>query len=211
MARGFDLAIYSIGEWLSKQGVAFRCIEYTPYKIGDSYFLNFSIVFDRSTESLYPLIFQSRARKPGYFWHNIGSKDNDWWRFLVEHGQISTGFDNQPGDQGERILKNYIMGDAIIAYCTGYGAIGWGIIKKPDSYKLMDPNDPDNVLGGIHLHRLDIAWKATAPRVEDGISAEKLRSEFEIYHPVSTSVRIDPKKAQKLIKQLNELFSKIIS
>ena len=208
IARGFDPVIFSMGEWLSEHGVAFRCIEYTPFEISDNHFLTFSVAFDRSPESLYPLIFQSRAREPGYFWHNIGFEDNDWWHFLVKKGQINTGFDNRPGDQGERILKNYISGDVIVAYCSGYGAIGWGVIENPSSYRLIKPNDPDDYWKGIHLHRLDIVWKVTAPNIDDGMRADIIRNEFGIYHPVSTSARIDNEKAQRLIKLLSEKFSR---
>lgn len=108
IARTFDPAVFSMGEWLSEKGVAFRCIEYSPFEIDNKRFLSFSVVFDRSRESRFPLIFQGHAREPGHFWHNIGSDDNDWWHFLIKRGQISTGFDNRPGDQGERILRTYL-------------------------------------------------------------------------------------------------------
>jgi len=105
-------------------GLPFRCIEYTPFEIDNEFFLSFSVAFDRSPELLYPLIFQGRAREPGYFWHNIGSASDDWWTFLVQKGQISTSFNNQSGDEGERILKSYVSGDVVVAYAKGYGAIG---------------------------------------------------------------------------------------
>jgi hypothetical protein len=31
VARSFDPTLFSMGEWLAKAGVAFRCIEYTPF------------------------------------------------------------------------------------------------------------------------------------------------------------------------------------
>lgn len=206
VARGFDPVIFSMGEWFSKCGVAFRCVEYTPFEIAGERFLSFSVAFDRSPESLYPLAFQNRAREPGYFWHNIGEASNDWWRFLVEKGQISTGFGNQPGGQGERILKNYISGDAIIAYCSGYGAIGWGQVENPGSYRLLKPGEPEDFLQGSQLHRLKVEWKATAPSIERGIRADVVRKEYGVYHPVSTSVKIGAEKACRLIQALNEKF-----
>jgi len=207
MARGFDPVIYSMGEWFSKCGVAFRCVEYTPFEIAGERFLGFSVVFDRSPKSLYPLTFQSRAREPGCFWHNIGEASDDWWRFLVEKEQISTDFGNQPGGQGERVLKNYISGDVIIAYCSGYGAIGWGQIERPGSYKLLKPGDPEDFLGGSQLHRLKVKWKATAPSIKQGIRADVVRKEYGIYHPVSTSVKINDEKAHRLMQALDEKFS----
>lgn len=206
MARGFDPVIYSMGEWFSKCGVAFRCIEYTPFEVANERFLSFSIAFDRSPESLYPLTFQNRAREPGYFWHNIGEASDRWWHFLVEKGQISTDFGNQPGGQGERVLKSYISGDVIIAYCSGYGAIGWGEIRSPDSYKLLTSDDPEDFLEGSQLHRLRIDWKSIAPSIEQGIRADVVRKQYGIYHPVSTSVKINSDKARQLIEALTTLF-----
>ena len=152
-----------MGEWLSRAGVAFRCIEYTPFEIGEDKFLSFSIAFDRAPDFLYPLAFQSRARQPGYFWHNIGWAEQSWWDFLKKQGEISTGFEDQPGDEGERILKSYVAGDTIIAYAKSFGAVGWGLIQSPDSYRLIAAGDPADKHNGRHLHRINIQWKAVAP------------------------------------------------
>ena len=139
MAQRFDPSLFSMGKWLASCDVAFRCVEYTPFEIDGEHYLSFSIAFDQSPSVVYPLAFQSQLREPQYFWHNIGRNTQDWWQYLYETGQISTGFSNQPGDEGERILKNYIQGDTIVAYATGYGAVGWGIIEKPETYKLLRP------------------------------------------------------------------------
>lgn len=208
VARGFDSAIYSMGEWLSRNGIAFRCIEYTPLEIAGERFLSFSVAFDRSTESLYPLIFSNHAREPGYFWHNIGQASNEWWRFLVENGQISADFGNQPGGQGARVLQSYVSEDKIIAYCSSYGAIGWGIIQNPNSYKLLSLGDTEDFLQGSQLHRLDIAWRAVAPSIEQGLRADVVREEYNVYHPVSTSVKIDAEKARRLTEALSKEFSR---
>ena len=85
VARSFDESVFSLGEWLSSKGVAFRCISYVPMEIGDERFLSFSVAFDRSPEGLFPLSFSSSAREPGIFWHNIASADQAWWTFLVTH------------------------------------------------------------------------------------------------------------------------------
>lgn len=206
VARNFDTALFSMGEWLSSKEISFRCIQYEAIEISGERFLNFSIAFDRTPEFLYPLSFQSQAREPDYFWHNIGRADDKWWSYLVKERQISTGFENRPGDQGEQILKSYISGDVIIAYAKGHGAVGWGTIDNPNSYELLKPGDQGDELKGIHLHRLTVSWKATASKLEDGISPETLREEFGIFHPLSTSVRIDKEKAQNLVNELNKVF-----
>lgn len=206
VARNFDTALFSMGEWLSSKGISFRCIQYEPIEISGERFLNFSIAFDRTPEFLYPLSFQSQAREPDCFWHNIGRADDSWWAYLVQSKQISTGFENRPGDSGEKILKSYVSGDVIVAYAKGYGAVGWGEIKNPNSYKLLKPGDRGDKINGIHLHRLSISWKATASKLKDGISPETLRDKFDIFHPLSTSVRIDKEKVQRLVNELNNIF-----
>jgi hypothetical protein len=207
IARSFELSLFSMGEWLARSGVAFRCIEYTPFEIGQEKFLSFSIAFDRAPDFLYPLAFQSRARQPGYFWHNIGWAEQSWWDFLKKQGEISTGFENQPGDEGERILKSYVAGDTIIAYAKSFGAVGWGVVQSPGSYRLIRAGDPADKRDGHHLHRLSIQWKAVAPSLQDGIRPEEVRQRFDIYHPVSTSVKVEDKKAQRLVSVLSEKFS----
>lgn len=207
LARAFDPTIYSMGEWLSTHGVAFRCIEYAPVEIDGRRFLSFSVAFDRSPEPLFPISFSSSAREPGVFWHNIAKADDNWWRFLVNEGQIPACFKNEPGDQGERILTSYITGDTIVAYAKGYGAVGWGIVERPNSYKLLKQGDKGDKLAGQCLHRLSISWKATAPSLKAGIPPDVVRAVYGIYHPISTSVSIDAAKAKGLLARLSSVFA----
>lgn len=106
MARSFDPSLYSMGMWLASRGVPFRCITYIVVEIKGERYIGFSISFDQSTSSIYPLSFQKR--EPQYFWHNIGRKDQWWWDYLLERKQISASFSNQPGDLGEQTLKNIL-------------------------------------------------------------------------------------------------------
>jgi hypothetical protein len=79
MARSFDPSLYSMGKWLASCDVAFRCIKYSPYEIEGKHYLSFSISFDQSPSTIYPLSFQTRSRESQYFWHNIGRNKQDWW------------------------------------------------------------------------------------------------------------------------------------
>ena len=206
VARSFDETVYSIGEWLSSKGVAFRCITYLPVQVGDAQLLSFSIAFDRSQDSLYPLTFSSTAREPGIFWHNIARADQSWWNFLVSERQIPACFDNAPGDQGEKLLSRYLPGDIVVAYAKGYGAIGWGAIEDPNTYRLINPGSRGDVLGGNCRHRLTVQWKATARELKDGLSADEVRRDFNIYHPISTSVSVNMANGKRLIDRLSERF-----
>jgi hypothetical protein len=206
MARSFEETLFSMGEWLCSVGVAFRCIEYTPFNVGPKNFLSFSVAFDRSPRLIHRLGFRGTAREPGFFWHNIGQPDQDWWDYLKNTGQITASFSNQPGDEGERLLKRYVKGDTIIAYAKRHGAVGWGVIENPASYRLIEKGSADDKLGGFQRHRLNISWTAVAPKLENGLPAAKVSKDYGIYHPISTSVSISPEKARELRDALTERF-----
>jgi len=206
VARRFDPSLFSMAEWLAQSGVPVRCIAYEPFDAGDRQFLSFSIAFDRSSEALYPLIFSQRAREPRIFWHNVGHPDDGWWRYLVKVGQISASFSNEPGDQGEYLLRSYISGDRVVAYAKGYGAVGWGIIRRPESYRLVAQGSKDDRNEGFHRHRIAVEWKSVASSLKEGLSPAAIRDRFGIHHPVSTSVSIKPEKGEALIIELDRQF-----
>jgi len=208
VAQSFDDGIYALGEWLSTKGVGFRCIAYHPVQIGKDQFLSFSVAFDRSVDALYPLSFGTTLREPGIFWHNIAHADPAWWNHLVTHQQIPACFQNAPGDQGEKILTRYIAGDRIVAYAKGYGAVGWGEVVDPRTYRLLSPGDEDDVLGGECRHRLKVRWKAVTTDLAQALPAETIRKDFDIYHPLSTSVSIDPDSGRRLLDALSQRFGK---
>lgn len=206
VARSFDEAVFSLGEWLSSKDVAFRCISYLPVELNGQKLLSFSVAFDRSPASIFPLSFGPVAREPGYFWHNIAAPDEAWWHFLVSHNQIPACFEDSPGDQGERLLGKYVRGDRVIAYAKGYGAVGWGTVEGPDTYRLVAVGGGDDALKGKCRHRISVKWRAIAPRLAEGISAEEVRREFNIYHPISTSVSLSAGDGERLCQRLSERF-----
>ena len=132
VARSFDESVFSMGEWLASQGVAFRCIEYAPFKVADQTMLSFSIRFDRSKEPIYQLTWEARA--PQYFWHNIGGSplidsamdlevQDAWWRFHQTERVLTASFANEPGDAGEKLLNSYATKDVVFAYASGYARL----------------------------------------------------------------------------------------
>ncbi len=143
------------------------------------------------------------------YWHNIGHNDDVWWSYLKTNNVITAGFEGKAGDQGEKILTSYRKGDRIIAYASGYGAIGWGIIKEYPTYRLIEPGSAEDIRNGDHMHRLNINWQCVADKIGDAISATDILNNFAIHHPVSTSVRLtDIEKAQLLIQELEDKFKK---
>ncbi len=207
IARSFDETVFSLGEWLCSKDVAFRCISYFPVQVGDERFLSFSIAFDRAPESLYSLIFDSPVREPGYFWHNIAKADNAWWKSLVSLGQIPACFDDLPGDQGEKLLRKYIPGDIVVAYAKGFGAVGWAVVDDVGSYRLVPEGGAGDTLCGKCRHRLAVKWKAVASDLSFGLPADEIRQQFGIYHPISTSVSMNPLYGKRLVDRLTAQFS----
>ena len=207
IARSFDQTLFSMGEWLSEKGVSFKCIKYTPLELNFNstikHFIDFSVAFDRPTKSIYPVSFSSTTRDPKIFWHNIANNQQEWWSFLVENEQIPACFENSAGDKGEELLLNYINGDRIIPYATGFGALGWGEIKNRNSYRLIKKDSKEDLLDGGCLHRMDIKWMKVAKNLKNSLSAEEIREKFNIFHPLSTSVSISAEKGENLINFLN--------
>ena len=144
-----------------------------------------------------------------YFWHNIGLKRNpqtripcqDWWHYLVQKGKIATSFKESPGDRGEKLLREYKKGDVVFAYASKYGALGYGIIQNPSSYKLLSAGDNGDVANGYLLHRLDIRWKAVFIDIKYGIKASELQRKFKLKFPRQTKEKITSYlKVKRLIK-----------
>jgi len=213
VARSFDSSLFSMGEWLASQGVAFRCIEYTPFEIEKRKFLSFSVRFDRSRDPLYQLTHEERA--PQCFWHNIGFPVreavhlpalNEWWQYLQQEDMVSASFANQPGDDGDRILNSYIGQDTIYAYASGYGAVGWGVVESP-SYELVDRTKDKFSRGGLHLHRLKgIRWKNVTQSVAEAIPPSELKDKYGLAHPIQTRSRISVIHADALMKDMKSQF-----
>ena len=197
MARYFDSTLYSMGKWLSDNGVSFKCISYTPLKFENREYINFSVDFELlSNKTIYKLEFtNAEERKPKNFWHIIENfkegdlSDSEWWSYLIENNIITANFDNSEGDKGERILKKYIRGDKIFAYKSGKGIIGYGIIENP-KYKLIKRGDKDDVMNGYHMHRLQCKWKYVVEDLNKAIKPGVLKDKYKIHHPFMTSSEI---------------------
>jgi hypothetical protein len=209
IARSFDETLFSMGEWLSEQGVAFRCISYHPYDIGNENYITFSIAFDRSKATIYRLGSTANERDSKVFWHNIGGEENqeEWWQFLAKHNQIACGFTNSPDDQGAKIMHRYIAGDHIIAYASKKGAVGWGIVKNPNTYKIIDPGASGDFLKGKMRHRLEVEWKSVTKDMTKGIKSNYIKEKFGIHHPVSTSVSMNREAGKELREHMSKEFS----
>jgi hypothetical protein len=63
-------------------------------------------------------------------------------------------------------------------------------------------------MNGELRHRLSIQWKVATKDLALAISPAQLRA-FGLYHPISTSVRIDAQKADLLIDLMNSTLDAV--
>lgn len=210
IAQNFDTTLYSMGEWLCSKGVGFKCIQYIPLDVNGERFIEFAQCFEKSPNSIYPIEFALTSRSPKILWHNVGYPDNQWWSHLNTNKIITASFDNSRDDAGEKLLKNYIPGDRIVAYAAQRGAIGWGIVQEDpySSYKLIDKGHEDDLKSGSHLHRISISWQDVAPTTEQAITATQIREQFQLHHPVSTSTGMSQENGERLIAEMAARWSK---
>ena len=94
----------------------------------------------------------------------------------------------------------------MVAYAKGHGAVGWGEVASGSDYELLKEGSDGDFLKGVCLHRRTVKWKATAAGLSQAVSADFIRNEFGIYHPISTSVSINSDRGKRLIKHLSEVF-----
>lgn len=203
IARYFDSALFSMGKWLCDQGISFKCIAYETLLVGDNKLLNFSVVFDQAAfSSQFKLQFSKEKREKSTYWHNIGSDNQDWWRYLVDNGLITASFDNQPGDRGEEILRNYQIGDTVLAYISKKGCVGYGEIIDL-KYELIENGSKDDVCPtpGHHLHRKTIKWLYFL-NVDKAIPTTQFEKEYQVPHPIQTSSRIKRGNIKGLVDKI---------
>lgn len=135
-------------------------------------------------------------RVPSYFWHNLGPRTksrgerpsesnslgiteeeiNAWWLHLREAGEISFNSPSRPVE-AEKCLRNYITGDTVFAYVSGYGVVGWGVVSDPH-YERIRRGSAEDVYPrrGLHLHRLHgISWLGWSERLDKAVSAASFK------------------------------------
>jgi hypothetical protein len=124
----------------------------------------------------------------------------------TEDGQVSASYDNQPGGRGEKLLRGYRAGDAIIAYASKCGVIGWGIVEEPE-YEYVPENHDEFSETGFHRHRLrGIKWQSCSSTLKDAIPVKELNEIFGLKHPIQTKSRISADKAEALILEITRRF-----
>jgi hypothetical protein len=127
----------------------------------------------------------------------IDAKDlNAWWAENIDRGVITTGFDGQPGDEGEVHLRALNGGDWILAYVSGKGFVGAGRVKGIDTYKLH-PALP-RATHSNHKHERGVNWQYVIRDVDEAIG----ENEAGLHHPIPTRQRVPDQEAAKHLIEL---------
>lgn len=92
-----------------------------------------------------------------YHVFNIGAPNTtDWWQENLDRGVITAGWDGDPGDRGELVLRDMDEGDWVLAYANGHGYVGVGIVESEDSYYLHPARLPHSE--SDHQHERAVRW-----------------------------------------------------
>lgn len=111
-----------------------------------------------------------------YYSFNIGKPyNNAWWHRNLQLGIITTGFDGQPGDRGEVLLRQFREDDWVIAYANGYGFVGAGKVGLRSSYQLLQPTELPSGWESKHRHCLAVNWVYAVSDLTAGIKAETVK------------------------------------
>lgn len=113
-----------------------------------------------------------------YYVFNIGSKtsDQNWWSELQRLSILTCGFDNQPGDDGEKILTRFQQGDRILAYAEDTGFVAVAEIDPTRPYKLVDQAELTSAFANGHRHWLGVHWVHVIPNLADAVAHRAVRS-----------------------------------
>ncbi|MEY1594106.1 HNH endonuclease [Burkholderia sp. Bmkn7] len=139
-----------------------------------------------------------------YHRFNIGNLENggdvnEWWAENVRRGVITTGFDGEPDDEGEKQLRAMDEGDRVLAYASGYGYVGAGRVLGDSTYRLHASAPLGSV--STHQHERGVRWEYVISDVRDGISEEEAR----LFHPIRTRLPVaNAFEADHLIAILKE-------
>jgi hypothetical protein len=135
-----------------------------------------------------------------YYLFNIGWPYTDkWWARHVSMGIISTGFENTPGDRGERILQSLETGDWVIAYANRYGAIGAGVVGEGETYRLVRRSDRPSGFESAHRHFRSVRWVYYVESLVDAVPFVQLKL---LNRRTQTKTELDNANARRIIKLL---------
>ena len=105
-----------------------------------------------------------------YHIFNIGAPNTAaWWQENLHRGVITAGWDGDPGDRGEVVLRDMDEGDWVLAYVSGHGFVGAGIVGSEDTY-FLHPTPLKNS-ESTHQHERAVRWTHAVQDVSQAVTA----------------------------------------
>jgi len=136
-----------------------------------------------------------------YYLFNIGAPNTDqWWVRNRSMGIITTGFANAPGDRGEKILQNLNSHDWVIAYASGYGAIGAGQVDSDETYRLLSRRRLPAGWESHHRHLRDVKWIHYVESLTDAVPFDQLNVQARAIQ--QTKTRLTDQNGHRIIRLL---------
>ncbi len=136
-----------------------------------------------------------------YYLFNIGEPYSDqWWTRNRSMRIITTGFRNAPGDRGERILRNLNDHDWVIAYASGYGAIGAGQVRGDETYRLVRRRELPAAWESRHRHLRDVEWVHYVESLNEAVPFDQLNVLARAIR--QTKTRLTDENGRRIIKLL---------
>jgi HNH endonuclease len=104
-----------------------------------------------------------------YHVFNIGAPNTTaWWQENLDRGVITSGWDGDPGDRGEVVLRDMAKGDWVLAYVSGHGYVGAGLVEAEDTY-FLHPTIPENS-ESTHQHERAVRWMHVVQDVNQAVT-----------------------------------------
>lgn len=121
-----------------------------------------------------------------YHVFNIGKPASSaWWAQNIARGVITTGFEGNPRNKGERLLRQMSEGDWVLAYVNSHGYVGAGRVQGAQTYREHAISPPRSL--SDHRHERKVDWIYYVDDVELAVTAAEAGS----HAPRNTKERMD--------------------
>lgn len=136
-----------------------------------------------------------------WFWINAGNSSRESvdqitarWDAWQVRGVVSVGFRENPG-KAVAALRPLAPGDRILAYVSGLGAVGAGVVAPGASLSVISEQESQRSPSlGHHRHVLAVNWDRVVDDIKDAVSPAVVVERYGLFHPSSTRQQISQRE-----------------
>jgi hypothetical protein len=136
-----------------------------------------------------------------WFWINAGNSSRESvdqitarWEAWQARGVVSVGFRDEPG-KAVAALRPLAPGDRILAYVSGLGAVGAGVVAPGALLSVISEQESQRSPSlGHHRHVLAVNWDSVIDGIEDAVSPALVVERYGLFHPSSTRQQISQRE-----------------